>query len=111
MLLPLAAGKPFSYRPYDCSAGTLIAPVSVIPKSVNIIEGSYSHHPYFEDPYDLRVFLRAAPALQHARILQRPAFLHRRFFEEWIPMEQRYFDGFEIPANCHLCIEAPETRV
>lgn len=111
VLLPLIAGEVFSYRPFDCSTMELSDPVLVAPKKLNIIEGSYSLHPYFEDPYDLRVFLRAAPALQHARILQRPAFLHRRFFEEWIPMEQRYFDGFEIPANCHLCIEAPETRV
>jgi hypothetical protein len=28
---------------------------------------------------------------QRNRILERPAFLHRRFFEQWIPMENRYF--------------------
>lgn len=106
VLLPLTAGEAFSYRPFDCAAMELSDPVSVIPKKLNIIEGSYSLHPYFEEPCDLNVFLHVQPALQRARILQRPAFLHRRFFEEWIPMEQRYFDGFDIMAKCHLCIES-----
>ncbi len=110
VLLPLIAGQALSYRPFDCATMELSDPVAFTPKKLNIIEGSYSLHPYFEDPYDLRVFLRITPELQRARILQRPAFLHQRFFEEWIPMEQRYFEGFEIPAKCHLCIEVPDAQ-
>ena len=30
--------------------------------------------------------------INRERIIKRPPFLHRRFFEEWIPMENRYFD-------------------
>ena len=91
VLLPLKAGKPFSYRPFDCRTFTLAEPLSVAPKKLNIIEGTYSHHPYFGNPYDLKIVLTIDDQTQRERILQRPAFLHKRFFEEWIPMENRYF--------------------
>ena len=93
ILIPLQDGKQFSYRPFDCSTFTLENPVTVIPKQLNIIEGTYSHHPYFGNLYDLKVMLTVTPELQRERILQRPAFLHQRFFEQWIPMENRYFES------------------
>ena len=93
ILIPLQDGKQFSYRPFDCSTFTLANPVTVIPKQLNIIEGTYSHHPYFGNLYDLKVMLTVTPELQRERILQRPAFLHQRFFEQWIPMENRYFES------------------
>ena len=93
VLLPLRAGKAFSYRPFDCGTFALGAPVAVTPKKLNIIEGTYSHHPYFGDPYDLKLLLTVEDETQRQRILERPAFLHKRFFEEWIPMENRYFDA------------------
>lgn len=104
VLLPLKEGKPFSYRPYDCSTGSLKKEVAVTPKRVNMIEGSYSHHPYFQDPYDLTVFLKVSPDVRKKRITQRPAFLYRRFMEEWIPMEQRYFEGFSIEEKADLIL-------
>ena len=93
VLLPLQLGKPFSYCPFACSTFTLAEPVSVTPKQLNIIEGTYSHHPYFGDPYDLKVMLEVTPELQRQRILQRPAHLHQRFFAQWIPMENRYLES------------------
>ena len=104
VLLPLQSGKPFSYRPYDCSTGGLKEPVAVKPGLITIIEGTYSHHPYFEDPYDLRVFLKVSPEVRQGRIMRRPAFLHRRFFGEWIPMEQRYFEAFSIEQKADLIL-------
>ena len=99
VLLPLKSGKAFSYRPFDCSTFTLAAPVTVAPKKLNVIEGTYSHHPYFGNPYDLKIMLTVDAETQRQRVLERPAFLHKRFFEEWIPMENRYFDGFAIPSE------------
>lgn len=96
VLLPLKTGEAFSYRPFDCKTFTLSAPVPVQPKRINLIEGSYSHHPYFGDLYDLKVFLSITPELQHQRVLHRPSFLHQPFFEKWIPMENRYFEAMKI---------------
>ena len=45
VLTPLQKGLPFSYRPFDCSTFTLPEPIQVSPKKLNIIEGTYSHHP------------------------------------------------------------------
>ena len=102
VLIPLKAGEAFSYRPFDCSTFTLAEPVTVMPKQLNIIEGTYSHHPYFEDAYDLKIVLRVTPELQRERVLQRPAFLHQKFFEQWIPMENRYFEVLAIERNSDI---------
>ena len=95
VLLPLKDGKAFSYRPFDCSTFSIAAPVTVAPQKLNIIEGTDSHHPYFGNPYDLKIMLTVDEETQRQRILERPIFLHKRFFEEWIPMENRYFDALQ----------------
>lgn len=96
VLLPLKAGTAFSYRPYDCGTGLLGEPVAVAPKAVSIVEGTYSQHPSFGDAYDWKLFLTVSPEIREKRIRERPAFLQKRFFEEWIPMEQKYFREFRI---------------
>ena len=78
VLLPLKTIQPFSYRPFDCKTFTLSEPVAVAPKRLNIVEGSYSHHPYFGNPYDLKILLTVDEETQRQRILERPAFLHKR---------------------------------
>lgn len=105
VLIPLASGDAFSYRPFNCSSFTLADPVPVAPKQLNIIEGTYCLHPHFGDVYDFRIFLSVSAETQRERILRRPAFLHRRFFEEWIPMEQAYFSTFRIPEQCDLRLD------
>ena len=104
VLSPLKQGIAFSYRPFSCKTFTLSDPVAVTPKALNIVEGTYCLHPYFGDCYDFKVFLSVTPELQRERILLRPAAVHQRFFEEWIPMEKRYFDHFQISARCDLCL-------
>ena len=108
LLAPLKAGETFSYRPFDCSTFALKDAVRVTPTRLAIIEGSYSQHPYFGAPYDLTVFLSISPALQRERILARPAFLHERFFSEWIPMEERYFEAFSLAEKADLTLRAED---
>lgn len=101
----LLAGGEFSYRPYDCKTCTLKPAVTVQPNRLTVIEGSYSHHPYFGDAYDLRVYLTVDPQVHRERINLRPAHLRQRFFDEWIPMEQRYFAGCQIPEKADLVLD------
>lgn len=96
VLLPLQMGIPFSYRPFRCSEQSLGNAICVTPKRLNIVEGSYSLHPYFEDPYDLKILRTVSDDVQRQRILQRPQFLHERFFRQWIPMENRYFEALSL---------------
>ena len=70
VLLPLTSGHDFSYRPFDCKTLTFCAPVKVTQKKLNIIEGTYSHHPYFGNPYDLKFLLSVDAETQRQRECQ-----------------------------------------
>jgi len=101
---PLKAGKPFAYRPYNCQTGELSEPEDVIPNQITVIEGAYSLHPRFAGVYDIAVFLSLDPAGQRRRLAERSPCLLDRFIHEWIPMENRYFDAFQIPEKCDFVI-------
>ena len=106
VLMPLREGRAFSYRPFSCRTLTLLDPVQVAPKQLNIVEGTYSQHPYYGDIYDLKVFWAVEAQVQRERILRRPPWLHRQFFEVWIPMETVYFDRFQIREQSGLVLQA-----
>jgi hypothetical protein len=78
--------------------------VQIAVKKLNIIEGSYSMHPYFGEAYDLKILLTVDPELQHRRVLQRPAFLQEKFFTLWIPMENRYLEHFRIADRADMIL-------
>lgn len=93
----LASTDGFSYQVYNCGIQALDGFVKVPYKQLNIIEGSYSHHPYFGDSYDLKFFCKISREEQVSRIMKRngPEMLER-FKSTWIPMENRYFEIFQI---------------
>ena len=105
VLLPLKTENAFSYRPFACKTFTLSESVQVMPKQLNIVEGTYCLHPYFADPYDLRIFLSVDKQTQKERIQQRPLHLIERFFSDWIPMEKLYFDAFQIPERADIRLD------
>lgn len=101
----LHSGRQFAYQPYDCRLATLTAPVSVSPKQLNVVEGSYSMHPTLVDSYQLKVFLEIAPEEQLHRIRQRNGeAMLKRFKREWIPLENRYFRELDVVAQSDLVI-------
>ena len=104
VLKPLKTGEAFSYRLFDCRSGLLAEEVSVMPKRINIIEGSYSQHPYFGNVYDLKVFLLVSPETREQRIRRRLPLLQKKFFTDWIPMEQKYFEMFSIREKADLVV-------
>ena len=106
VLRPLTEGQEVQYCRYDCQTQTLLSPVAIAPKALNIVEGAYSMHPALADSYDLSVFLRISPALQRSRIQKRntPDFAER-FFDFWIPLEQCYFEKTDAAARCDLILE------
>ena len=108
VLLPLRRGEAVCFRPFDCQTRQLKEAIPMPRKKLNIIEGTYSCHPYFGQPYDLKIFLTVTAETQKERILQRPAFLHKSFFESWIPMEHAYFDAFGIAQSCFIVCSGQE---
>lgn len=106
VLRPLTQGQAARYRRYDCHTQTLGEPVEAGPKALNIVEGAYSMHPALADCYDLSAFLRAAPEVQRARILARNGpEMGARFFDQWIPLEERYFAATDAAGRCDLILE------
>ncbi|MDR1066609.1 MAG: hypothetical protein LBL35_04135 [Clostridiales bacterium] len=105
VLDPLVSGSAFSYRPYDCGAQKLSAPVAFEPKRLNVVEGSYSMHPSLAGAYDFSVFLKISADKRKERILQRDgAEKLDRFINEWIPLENLYFEGTRTEARCDMVI-------
>ena len=110
VLLPLNSGEAFSYRPFSCKTFTLSESVQVMPKQLNIVEGTYCLHPYFGDAYDLKLFLSVDPELQRQRVYQRPQHVQERFFTNWIPMEKRYFDFYGISEKADIRMDMTQRK-
>ncbi len=107
ILLPLTQNGRVCYRPYDCQTQTLGNPVIVPPKKLSVIEGAYSMHPDLAPHYDFAIFLEIDSELQRQRILARNSpSLAKRFFEEWIPMENRYFTETKVRERCLMSFHA-----
>lgn len=105
VLIPLSENETVQYRRFDCGTFTLLPAEEKVPSGLNIIEGAYSMHPELASYYDLSVFLAVSPELQQARIIKRNTpELAKRFFGEWIPMEQRYFDSMKVKERCDIVI-------
>lgn len=105
ILLPLSQNRPIRYQRFDCKTGALDPPVPVTPRRLTAIEGAYSMHPALSGFYDLSVFLEIDPETQKTRILKRNAKTAERFFAEWIPLEERYFEETEVRNRCDYIIK------
>ena len=105
VLSPLIRWDEFSYRPYLCSTGELGDPVFVPQKDLYVIEGSYCQHPAFgKAMYGLRVFVDISPEKQLERLKERNPEKLERFVNEWIPMENRYFETYCIRQRADLIV-------
>lgn len=98
------SGERFIFRPFSCSQEKLTEPITIKPKPITIIEGSYSLHPFFGDYADLKVFMDISPSEQEKRLKTRNEQLFERFRNEWIPMEERYFNELKIREKCDLLL-------
>ena len=97
----------FDYTPYHCHPGCYGERVHVEPRRLTVVEGAYALHPQLRDGYDLKVFFQIDAQLQSRRILQRNGeSMHRRFMEEWIPMEKYYETAFQIKRMCDVVLDA-----
>lgn len=97
VLQPVLAGQTVRYRIFSCATWTIDKEYNIPPKRLNIVEGSYSQHPYFHNPYDLCFFLDIDDANQIENIRKRNGAEKLEMFKaKWIPMENRYFEAFKI---------------
>jgi uridine kinase len=106
VLLPLSKGESIKYKKFDCSTIRLSEEIQISPKNLVVVEGAYSMHPELEKFYDFSVFLDISHEQQRERILHRNSpELAQRFFNEWIPFENKYFEKTRIKQRCDVTIQ------
>lgn len=105
VLAPLAAGQAAQYRPWDCHTGDFAVACAVEPAQLTIVEGSYSMHPALRRYYDCMICLAVDPAEQLRRLERRNPRMLQRFVDEWIPLENRYFEATNIQAVADLLVD------
>ena len=102
----LKKSKVISYNAFDCQTKTLKNRF-LMNKKVVIVEGAYSCHTYFENYSDFKIFLKTDPKMQSERILKRNGEnMLKRFTEEWIPLENKYFKEFKIEEKADFVIRS-----
>ena len=103
VMLPLSRKEAFSYQVFDCKKMELSSFIQVPPAKVTIVEGSYSCHPTLWDFYYLHVFLKVGKEEQLQRIRRRNGEeAVSQFVSRWIPLEEKYFNAFQIQERCEL---------
>jgi len=112
VVTPLASGDTFSYRPFNCKTQDFDEPITVEPKPLTIIEGVYSMTPEItaQSNYDITVFMKIDKVEQLRRLQERSPQMYERFINEWIPMENKYFETFNIREKCHYMITGDENE-
>lgn len=106
VLIPMKKNEPIHYRRFDCSTFTINPAVVMEPSEVTVVEGAYSMHPELAEFYNLSVFLDVSSQLQEERIRKRNSpDMAERFFKEWIPMENRYFEEMGVKERCDMEID------
>ena len=98
------SGKSFNYKAYSCANG-VYSVKSEKCAPIYIIEGVYSLHPKWQEHIDLKIFMQVDYETQINRILGRSgAEKLNDFKNKWIPMENKYFDFYNIPALCDITV-------
>jgi len=103
IITPLKTGESFVYYPYDCKLDKMGEPITVDTNLLTVVEGVYSMHPLFSDEfslYDITVFLSIDETEQQHRLYSRNKNLYDRFINQWIPMENKFFEWFNIAEKC-----------
>lgn len=96
------------YQAYDCQSQTLKPACHKTCLPYNFVEGSYAQHPYLQMGIQGRIFLTCDPQVQKQRLKQRSPYLYERFVNEWIPMEETYFQAFQIQEQSDCILDTTE---
>lgn len=109
VLDPLLRGETVRYRPWQCRSACFGPEVVLPPAPLVVVEGAYALRPNLRDAYDLRIFLTAPWAVRQARLRQRGGEgCLQRFLDQWIPLENQYFQAFQVPQCCHMILSGTD---
>lgn len=108
VLDPLRAGQNGVYRAYDCHADCFVSETPLPAGPLLILEGSYSHHPVLGG-YDLTVFVTCGALCQEQRLRVREGANYDMFRSCWIPLEEGYFQVFDIENKADCVVDTDTT--
>ena len=104
LLKNLSLGKTINYQKYDCTKKEHID-TTIKVKPIVIVEGVYSYNQYLRQYFDYLIFVSVNRNLQLERLEKRSSpFIYKRFIEEWIPREDKYFKTLNILNNANIVI-------
>lgn len=90
-----------TYKIFDCKTQTYNNKTVTIKNNVLLV-GVYSYHEKVRKYIDKLCFLTVDDKTQLERIMQRP--LHDRFINEWMPMENKYYDSYDFIGNADIIL-------
>lgn len=97
VLKPLKLRDTVFYQPFDCLTMELSSDIKEVPYCpFNIIEGSYALRPELIEYYTDVIVLEISKEEQVKRIIKRNKDNQNDFFENWIPLENAYFEYYHI---------------
>lgn len=108
VITPLLKGQEVHYQKFDCQKMKLNDQIKNISyHHINIIEGTYSMHPYFQHYYDFSIVLDISDDKQESRILKREGSKQLKIFKnKWIPLENLYFCNIDIFCQADILLDA-----
>lgn len=93
--------KELEYKVFDCSKQDYYTKKITLKNKV-VLEGVYSYHKYFNDLIDYLAYLQVDEKTQFNRVSNRR--LKDKFINEWIPLENKYFDYYKLEDICDVII-------
>ena len=99
ILTPAFDGREICYRRFDCGVGAVGEGEMIPAKALTVIEGSYSHHPDLNAPYDLKIFLTCEKQEQRRRLMIREGDYFPTFESVWMPLEEQYIRMCKIESS------------
>lgn len=96
----------FSYRVFDCKRMDYNGERNISGGGLLLVEGAYSMHRFFGQPYDLTAFFDIEKEEQKKRIIARNGEAsYKSFKERWIPLEEKYLDEQDIGRRCRFVVK------
>jgi len=84
----------YSAQRRDCCSDAEAS--GLVPMRAHLSNSSYAEACL----YDITIFMQIDEATQKHRLKERNPELYDRFVNEWIPMESKYFEEFDIREKC-----------
>ncbi|MCF7926665.1 MAG: AAA family ATPase [Candidatus Izimaplasma sp.] len=91
---------------FNCKTQKLIKKTKQKNSNIIFVEGVYSMHPEFIEFYTLTIFIDIDQETQKERIkLRNSKDISKRYFQEWIPLENTYFIRYNIRNKSDIYIK------